>query len=169
MIHKYSLLIIFLFIPAQGMRIQHPGARLQIVKQAVKPLAIAHHSRTAAVINQKFIRSYSTEYETQAEAKRQETWLRMKRDVAERVNELKAKGAKHRAQVATHTRYARIYETLAELENDKFELFELTIDKLNESAKYFEEPSLEAETKLLQALHETYEEFYNALPPEEKF
>lgn len=120
-------------------------------------------------------RHYSTEHEEHTRAKRQETWARIKNCATERARELRAMGAKHReaelklrAQMAHRIRYVRIYETLAHLEIEKFRLFELTINKLNESAHYFEEPNFDTETKLLQLLHETYEEFYNALPEEDK-
>lgn len=120
-------------------------------------------------------RYYSTEHEEHTQTKRKETWARIKNCATERARELRAMGAKHReaelklrAQMAHHIRFLRIYETLAQLEIEKFRLFELTINKLNESAHSFEEPNLETEAKLLQLLHETYEEFYDALPEEDK-
>jgi hypothetical protein len=126
------------------------------------------------------VRFYNTkkerdDHEAKSYAKRQETWARIKNCATERARELSAQGAKHRetelklrAQMAHHIRSVKIYETLAELEIEKFRLFELTINKLNESANSFEEPNFDTETKLLQLLHETYEEFYDGLPEEEK-
>jgi hypothetical protein len=120
-------------------------------------------------------RNFSTAHEDHTQTKRQETWARIKNCATERARELRAMGAKHRdaelklrAQMAQHIRFLRIYETLAQLEVEKFRLFELTINRLNESAHYCEEPNLDTEAKLLQLLHETYEEFYNALPEEDK-
>lgn len=109
----------------------------------------------------------------QTEAKRQEMWARIHADVAERINELKAQGAKHRAKAAQHTNYARAFETLAALEKDKLDVFALSIDKINAAAVAFEygevEPTLDNEANLIKVLTETYEEFYNALPEKDKF
>lgn len=140
----------------------------QNTRRQARATSLSYRITTFAAKKKATIRNYSAEHDENFEAKRQATWLRMQMDLTERVDELKAKGAKHRVQATQHTNYAKAYETLAELEKDKFKLFQITLEKLNEAARYGEEPNLEDETKLLQVLHETYAEFYDALPNEDK-
>lgn len=163
----YTLVTLLLICsPALGVR--HTAIRAPIPQRVARPFPTVHHSGVLAAKNRVLTRRYSTEHEGHTEAKRQEAWLRMKMDVAERVSALKTKGMEHRAKSTQHTHHARVYDTLAELEKEKFELFQITIEKLNEAAMHFEEPNIETEANLMKVLTETYEEFYEALPLEEK-
>lgn len=165
-----ALFISFIILSStRGMRHTHVPSRMRVVgrSQAYPHILIRKYARRAP--------DDSFHDEASIEAKRKQTWERIKREVDQRANEFRAKAAKHqaqetklRAQLAHHTRYARIYHTLAELEQDKFRLFALSIEKLNESCKYYQEPDLETETMLLKALHETYNQLYDALPEDEK-
>lgn len=145
--------------PAFGMR--HIYARPHTAKQKV------------GITKNRPMQRYSTNHheDNEYETKRQETWLRLKFDVAERICLMKEKAKKHHElakQKPHHAYYARACQTLAELEHAKFELFKHTIEKLGTSALYFEEPDMEAEFKLMAVLDETHAHFYNALPNDDK-
>lgn len=131
----------------------------------------APHQR-AVIVKNRPTRKFSTHYENnEYETKRQEAWLKLKFDVAERICLMKEKAQKHHdlaKQKPEHAYYARAYQTLAELERDKFELFRHNVEKLSTCALYFEEPDMEAEMQLMHVLHETYAHFYDALPKDNK-
>lgn len=118
-------------------------------------------------------RHYSTKHDEhrEAEAKRQEAWLRLKGNVAERIVSMKEQAQKHRDLAANnpkHADYAKTYERLAQLEIHKFELFEHTLNKIATAALYFEEPNMEDEVKLMELLHNTYAELHDTLPKDDK-
>ncbi len=102
-------------------------------------------------------------------------WERIKQDVDQRAAALRAKAAQHqaqeamlRAQLAHHIRSARVYQTLADLEHEKFRLFALTLEKLHEASRYCQELDLSTETQLLETLEQTYCQLYDSLPEDEK-
>ncbi len=172
--HCYGAAVLMICaLPSLAFAMRHSHTRTMPTK------GLQWQSRLAPyIVSRTFARATSDDSShdhAQSETKRKQTWEHIKREVDERASQLRAQAAKHhaheaklRAQLAHHIRYARIYHTLAELEQDKFRLFALSIEKLNESCKYHQEPDLETETMLLQALHETYNQLYDALPEDEK-